>query len=167
MKVFLSQKRVIFGTAIMLLALLACPGIARAGDIFVDQANPKADDKNPGTLAAPLKDALHTPDVIIVVANPEQSMWLCMAASYYSGRRFDFRVSGYNALCVEATVIPHTTGRINVSFGCYGCRGSTDIGDDLMFVGIPLSEMPAVIRGLEELARKAIPDSRGKIYLPI
>ena len=119
------------------------------------------------TLVAPLKDAVHTPDVIIVVANPEQMMWLCMGASYYSGQRLDFKVSGYNALCVETTVIPFTTGKINISLGCYGCRGASDISDDLMFMGIPLAEMPRVIQGLGELGKKAIPDSRAKIYLPM
>ena len=119
------------------------------------------------TLVTPLKHAIHTPDVIIVVANPEQLMWLCMAASYTSGQRFDFKVSGYNAMCVETTVIPFTTGKINISLGCYGCRGSSDISDDLMFMGIPLAEMPRVIQGLGELSKKAIPDSRAKIYLPL
>jgi uncharacterized protein (DUF169 family)/NAD-dependent dihydropyrimidine dehydrogenase PreA subunit len=119
------------------------------------------------TLVAPLANAIHTPDVIIVVANPEQMMWLCMAASYYSGQRFDFKVSGYNALCVETTVIPLLTGKINISLGCYGCRGASDISDDLMFMGIPLAEMPRVIQGLGELSKKAIPDSRAKIYLPL
>ena len=119
------------------------------------------------TLVTPLRDAIHTPDVIIVVANPEQLMWLCMSASYTSGRRFDFKVSGYNAMCVETTVIPLTTGKINISLGCYGCRGSSDISDDLMFMGIPLAEMPRVIQGLGELSKKAIPDSRAKIYLPL
>jgi uncharacterized protein (DUF169 family)/NAD-dependent dihydropyrimidine dehydrogenase PreA subunit len=119
------------------------------------------------TLVAPLKDAIHTPDVIVIIANPEQLMWLCMGASYYSGRRFEFKVSGYNALCVETTVIPFTTGKINISLGCYGCRGASDISDDLMFMGIPLAEMARVIQGLGEIDKKAIPDSRAKIYLPL
>ena len=119
------------------------------------------------TLVVPLYNAIHTPDVIIVVANPEQLMWLCMAASYYTGRRFEFKVSGYNAMCVETTVIPLTTGKINISLGCYGCRGASDISDDLMFMGIPLPEMPMVIQGLRKLGEKAIPDSRAKIYLPL
>ena len=118
------------------------------------------------TLVAPLANTVNTPDVIVVVANPEQMMWLCMAASYWSGQRFDFKVSGYNALCVETTVIPLTTGKINISLGCYGCRGSSDISDDQMFMGIPLSQMPMVIQGLGQLSKKAIPDSRAKIYLP-
>jgi uncharacterized protein (DUF169 family) len=49
--------------------------------------------------------------------------------------------------------------------GCYGCRASSDIGDDLMFMGIPEDQMPALIQGLKELDKKAISDSRNKIYL--
>jgi uncharacterized protein (DUF169 family) len=50
--------------------------------------------------------------------------------------------------------------------GCYGCRASSDIGDDLMFMGVPYEQMPQLIQGLAELGKKAIPDSRAKIYLP-
>jgi uncharacterized protein (DUF169 family)/NAD-dependent dihydropyrimidine dehydrogenase PreA subunit len=118
------------------------------------------------TLVAPLADAVLPPDVIAVIAQPEQMMWLCMAASFNTGRRFDFKVSGYNAQCVETTLFPYTSGMINISLGCYGCRASSDVGDDLMFMGIPAGEMPGLVRGLEALGKKAIPDSRAKIYLP-
>ncbi len=118
------------------------------------------------TLATPLADAVVLPDVVAIVAQPEQMMWLCMAASFYTGRRFDFKVSGYNAQCVETTLIPYTTGKINVSFGCYGCRASSDVGDDLMFMGVPFGELASLVRGLERLGAKAIPDSRAKLYLP-
>lgn len=118
------------------------------------------------TLVTPLKDVVYTPDIAIVIANPEQMMWLCMSASFYTGRRFDFKASGYNALCVETIVIPYTTGKINISLGCYGCRGSSDISDDLMFMGVPIAEMPLLIKGLQQLGQKAIRDSRNKIYLP-
>jgi uncharacterized protein (DUF169 family) len=59
------------------------------------------------------------------------------------------------------------TGRINISFGCCGCRASSDISDDVMFIGIPLAEVPMVAQGLGELSKKAIPDSRARIYLPL
>jgi uncharacterized protein (DUF169 family)/NAD-dependent dihydropyrimidine dehydrogenase PreA subunit len=117
------------------------------------------------SLVTPLKDAIYPPDVIVVMANPEQIMWLCMSASFCTGQRFDFKVNGYNALCVETIVIPFMTGNINISLGCYGCRGSSDIDDDLMFIGIPRSEMSGIIHGLERLREKAIPDAREKIYL--
>lgn len=118
------------------------------------------------TMVAPLAQALLPPDVVAVIAQPEQMMWLCMAASFFTGKRFDFKVSGYNAQCVETTLFPYTSGKINISLGCYGCRASSDIGDDLMFMGIPTQEMPGLIQGLQALGKKAIPDSRAKIYLP-
>ena len=118
------------------------------------------------TLVTPLQDAAATPDVIAVVANPEQIMWLCMGAAYHTGHRFDFHASGYNAQCVETTLLPFTSQKFNISFGCYGCRASTDVSDDLMFMGIPRRDMPLLIKGLQQLGKKAIHDSRNKIYLP-
>lgn len=118
------------------------------------------------TCVCPLDDAKAEADVIAVVAKPEQMMWLCMATSYYTGHRHDFHASGYNAQCVEVTLLPMQTGDINISFGCYGCRASTDVDDSLMMMGIPVALMPEVVKGLKELGKKAIPQSRDKIYLP-
>jgi len=118
------------------------------------------------TLVTPLARASLPPDIVAVIAKPEQMMWLCMAASFYTGKRFEFKVSGYNAQCVETTLIPYSSRKINISFGCYGCRASSDISDDLMFMGIPSGEMSGLVLGLEALGKKAIPDSRAKIYLP-
>jgi uncharacterized protein (DUF169 family)/NAD-dependent dihydropyrimidine dehydrogenase PreA subunit len=118
------------------------------------------------TAVMPLVNTIFEPQVIAVFAQPEQVMWLCMSASYYTGHRFDFHASGYNAQCVETTLIPYLSGEPNISFGCYGCRASSDISDDLMFMGIPTALMPTLVIGLQELGSKAIPQSRAKIYLP-
>lgn len=118
------------------------------------------------TLVTPLDKAVVRPDVIAVIAQPEQMMWLCMAASFYTGKKFDFKLNGYNAQCVETTLLPHQKQQVNISLGCYGCRASSDVGDDLMFMGIPYSQMPLIATGLVALNRKAISDSRSKIYLP-
>ena len=118
------------------------------------------------TVTTPLNDAKCEVEVVAVVAEPEQIMWLCMSAAYYTGHRWDFKASGYNAQCVETTLLPLTTDQPNISFGCYGCRASSDVGDNLMFMGIPVSLMPTVIKGLNELGKKAIPQSRSKVYLP-
>jgi uncharacterized protein (DUF169 family)/NAD-dependent dihydropyrimidine dehydrogenase PreA subunit len=118
------------------------------------------------TVVTPLSNAATTPQVVAVIAQPEQVMWLLMSSSYYSGHRHDLHASGYNAQCVETTLLPYTTGELNISFGCYGCRASSDVGDDLMFVGIPVAMMDEVISGLQELGKKAIKQSRSKIYLP-
>lgn len=118
------------------------------------------------TVVSSLSEAKAEADVIAVIAQPEQIMWLSMATSYYTGHRHDFHASGYNAQCVETTLLPYTTGKINISFGCYGCRASSDIGDDLMMMGIPAALMEDVTKGLLELGKKTIPQSRAKIYLP-
>lgn len=118
------------------------------------------------TVTTPLNNAACEVDVVAIVAEPEQIMWLSMSAAYYTGHRWDFKASGYNAQCVETTLLPYTTDQPNISFGCYGCRASSDVGDNLMFMGIPTSLMPTVIKGLKELGQKAIPQSRAKIYLP-
>jgi uncharacterized protein (DUF169 family) len=118
------------------------------------------------TVVTPLAKAAAKPQVVAIAAQPEQVMWLLMSSSYYSGHRHELHASGYNAQCVETTLLPYLSGEVNVSFGCYGCRAASDVGDDLMFVGIPVALMPEIVRGLVELGKKAIPQSRAKIYLP-
>lgn len=118
------------------------------------------------TVTCPLDDARCEAQVVAVIGTPEQMMWLSMATSYYTGHRHDFHASGYNAQCVETTLIPLTSGEINISFGCYGCRASSDVDDSLMMMGIPVALMDDVVRGLRELGKRAIPQSRDKVYLP-
>lgn len=118
------------------------------------------------TCVFPLDDAPCEAEVAAVIAKPEQMMWLSMATSYYTGHRHDFKVSGYNAQCVETTLLPLVSGGINISLGCYGCRAASDVEDSMMMMGIPVNLMPEVVRGLKELGKKAIPQARDRIYLP-
>lgn len=118
------------------------------------------------TYVAPLDKTVRTPEVVVFTGTPEQMMWLCMSMSYYTGHRFDFHASGYNSMCVEAVLIPMRDDEPNITFGCYGCRAASDIGEDMMFMGVPTDKLPTVVKGLTELAKKAIPHSRMKIYVP-
>ncbi|MBE6464332.1 MAG: (4Fe-4S)-binding protein [Eggerthellaceae bacterium] len=118
------------------------------------------------TYVAPLSKTVRDPEVVVITGTPEQMMWLCMSMSYYTGHRFDFHASGFNSMCVEAVLYPIMTDQPNITFGCYGCRAASDIGEDMMFMGIPTELLPTVASGLTELAKKAIPDSRNKIYVP-
>ena len=118
------------------------------------------------TCVFPLDDPKATADVVSIVGNPEQMMWLSMATSYYTGHRHDFHASGYNSHCVEVTLLPLTTKQINISFGCYGGRASTDVGDDMMMMGIPIELMPDIVKGVRELSKRVIPQERDKVYLP-
>ena len=118
------------------------------------------------TLVTPLDDPVMRADIVVVMAPPETMMWLCMASTYFTGKRMNFKMGCYNAQCLETTIYPYTTHEINLSLGCYGCRAISDLSDDLMFIGIPLAKMEQLIAGLTHLGRKAIPDARYKVYLP-
>ena len=118
------------------------------------------------TYVAPLAKTGREPEVVVFTGTPEQMMWLCMSMSYYTGHRFDFHASGFNSMCVEAVLYPLMEQEPNITFGCYGCRAATDSGEDMMFMGIPANRLEVVVDGLTELAKKSIPDSRMKVYVP-
>lgn len=117
------------------------------------------------TYVAPLAKTVREPEVVVFTGTPEQMMWLCMSMSYYDGHRFDFAASGFNSMCVEVVLLPLDKDEPNITFGCYGCRAATDIGEDMMFMGVPTNRLETIAKGAAELAKKAIPDSRNKIYV--
>lgn len=117
------------------------------------------------TYVAPLAKTLRDPEVVVFTGTPEQMMWLCMSMSYYDGHRFNFHASGFNSMCVEAVLLPMDNDEPNITFGCYGCRAATDIDENMMFMGVPTDRLETIAQGLTELAIKAIPDSRNKIYV--
>ncbi len=117
------------------------------------------------TYVAPLAKTVREPEVVVFTGTPEQMMWLCMSMSYYDGHRFDFAASGFNSMCVEAVLLPMEKDEPNITFGCYGCRAASDIGEDMMFMGVPVDRLETIAKGVSELAKKAIPDSRNKIYV--
>lgn len=64
--------------------------------------------------------------------------------------------------CVDATVIPFIEQKLNLSFGCYGCRDATDIGNNESVLGFPFKDFHQIYDSLIHLNIKAIPNSRGK-----
>lgn len=118
------------------------------------------------TLVAPLEMANFEPDVVIFTMWPEQAMWMCCAKTYATGERQTFHTSGYNSTCTDLTVQVMKSGEMNVSFGCYGGRASTEIDDFEQYVSIPYQQLPILAESLKKLAVKSIPEERRKIYLP-
>lgn len=118
------------------------------------------------TYVSPLAKTVRDPEVVVFTGTPEQMMWLSMSMSYYTGHRHDFHASGFNSMCVEAVLLPMENDEPNITFGCYGCRAATDVGEDMMFMGVPTHLLQMIADGAAELAKKAIPDSRNKIYVP-
>ena len=93
-------------------------------------------------------------------------MWMCCAKTYATGERQVFRTSGYNSTCADLTVQVMKSGEMNVSFGCYGARASSEIDDFEQFVSVPYQHLPLLAGSLKKLAVKSIPEERRKIYMP-
>lgn len=117
------------------------------------------------TMVTPLAKTPRDPEVVVFTGTPEQMMWLSMSMSYYDGHRHEFAASGFNSMCVEAVLMPLRDDRPNITFGCYGCRAATDVGEDMMWMGVPTNRLATIAAGATELAKKTIPDSRNKIYV--
>jgi uncharacterized protein (DUF169 family)/NAD-dependent dihydropyrimidine dehydrogenase PreA subunit len=118
------------------------------------------------TAVAPLEMAAFEPDVVIFTLWPEQAMWLCCASTYATGERQVFRTSGYNSACADLTVQVMKSREMNVSFGCYGARASSEIDDFEQYVSIPYEQLPVLAGALKKLSVKSIPEERRKIYMP-
>lgn len=118
------------------------------------------------TLVAPLEKAPFEPDVVIFTMWPEQAMWLCCASTYGSGERQVFHTSGYNSACADLTVQVMQSQKMNISFGCYGARASSDIEDFEVYVSVPYGQLAGLCASLEKLSAKSIPEARRRLYMP-
>jgi uncharacterized protein (DUF169 family) len=111
----------------------------------------------------PLDHATEWPDVVVVEDEVEKLMWLNLAYLHaIGGERILSTTAVLQATCVDSTIIPYLEGRLNFSYGCYGCRDATDLGGSETVVGFPVAVLPAMTDHLEYLNQKAIPTSRGK-----
>jgi uncharacterized protein (DUF169 family) len=115
------------------------------------------------TAVTPLSKATMAPDVVVVVATPEQVFWIAPAASTFEeGGRLDIEMASVQASCADSTIRPMTTGNVSLSLGCFGCRKTTDIAPEEMLVGIPGKKLEKLVSALEKLGANAIPKSRVK-----
>lgn len=111
----------------------------------------------------PVNKYNYTPDIIIVEDEPEKLMWIALAYLHVTGgNRIESSTAILQATCVDATIIPFLEQRLNLVYGCYGCRDATDLGDNEAVMGFPAKMLPAIAEHLEFLAKNAIPHSRSK-----
>lgn len=111
----------------------------------------------------PLNQAEHWPDVVVIEDEVEKLMWVSLAdLNATGGERVQSSTAVLQATCVDSTVIPYLENRLNLGYGCYGCRDATDLGGNETVLGLPGAMLTAIADQLEFLARKAIPISRSK-----
>ncbi|OPY25571.1 MAG: hypothetical protein A4E23_00042 [Methanomethylovorans sp. PtaU1.Bin073] len=118
--------------------------------------------KYTAVLLSPLETIEVEPDIVVIEALPEQLMWLSLASIYDTGKRLEFNTAVFQATCVDSTVIPFVTGKLNSSLGCYGCREATDALDEENLIGIPYREMERIVLNLQKLAAKPMKRVRSK-----
>ncbi len=115
-----------------------------------------------GIALAPLPEVDFDPDIIVLETLPEHLMWLALAAIHKDGGRLQFSSSISNGTCVDTTVVPFLTGKLNVTLGCYGCRNATNIPDGNLLAGFPGSQLEVIVDSLEHMNVKCMPRTREK-----
>ncbi len=122
---------------------------------------------DPGTVGLlhlfPLEAAPDPPDVVLLEDEIERLTWISLAYVHTTGGE---RVTGstavLQAVCADATILPFVEQRLNLTYGCYGCREATDIGRQEALIGFPVTSLRALVEQLEHLERKAMPASRSR-----
>jgi uncharacterized protein (DUF169 family) len=111
----------------------------------------------------PLSKASFEPDVVVVESLPEHLMWIVLALVFETGGRLEFNTAILQATCVDVTIAPFLTQKLNASLGCYGCREATNLAKSECVLGFPIKDLENIVTSLEQLNEKAIPRVRGKI----
>ncbi|OGU76353.1 MAG: hypothetical protein A2W11_12655 [Ignavibacteria bacterium RBG_16_35_7] len=118
--------------------------------------------KYEAVVVKPLKDWEENPDVIVIEDEVEKLMWIALAYLNDEGGRLDMSTSILQAVCVDSVVLPFKSQKINMSFGCYGCRDATDAKSGEAILGIPFTKLDMTIENIKYLKSKAIDRSRAK-----
>ena len=110
----------------------------------------------------PLEECQQIPDVVVFEDEVEKLMWIALAYLNEEGGRLNFSTSILQAACVDSVVLPFLSGRINMSFGCYGCRDATDAASSEALLGFPGENLAMVAGNLSFLKSQAVDRSRAK-----
>lgn len=101
---------------------------------------------------APLIKSDFEPDVIFLVCNAQQAMFILHANAYDSGSHGLGADSG--PICSSMAAAPYLTGEVTYGFGDVGSRRNMDINPDEVMVSIPASDLERIIINLEEMKTK-------------
>ncbi len=111
----------------------------------------------------PLEEADLEPDVVVIEDELEKLMWVSLAyLNAKDGERVESSTAILQATCVDATIIPYKEQKMNLSYGCYGCRDATDIESDECVLGFPIQDLEAISDNIDHLSKRAVPNSRKK-----
>jgi uncharacterized protein (DUF169 family) len=134
---------------------------ALAGDV----ARKMAINANPvyGAIVKPLERFETAPDVVLVVTDTRNLMRLIQGYTYTYGLQAHFNMTGNQAVCVESTVYPLQTGRINVSMFCSGTRYLAKWKNSEAMAGIPFDKFAGVIEGVRQTVNAVEMNDRKRV----
>jgi uncharacterized protein (DUF169 family) len=111
----------------------------------------------------PLETAVVEPDIVVIEDDVEKLMWISLAyLNVKGGQRVESSTAILQAVCVDATLIPYKEQKMNLSYGCYGCRDANDIETGETAIGFPFKDFEKISEYIDYLAKKAISNSRNK-----
>lgn len=102
-----------------------------------------------GIIIKPLKNFENIPDVILIVSNTREAMRILQGYTYENGLTKGFKLSGNQAVCVEATSFPIITKELNISMFCAGTRHKAGWGVNELIIGVPIEKTKSLINGLK------------------
>jgi uncharacterized protein (DUF169 family) len=115
------------------------------------------------TVVTPLESTPVDPDVVLIIGSPEAIEWILAASVFSTGGRISLSTATFQA-CVDSTIVPFKTGKVNLTFGCWGCRkNNPEFEENELIIGIPFKELEGVYNSLIKMSKKMIPDARKKI----
>nr|WP_258931645.1 DUF169 domain-containing protein [Desulfoferrobacter suflitae] len=110
-----------------------------------------------------LEQADVAPDVVVVEDEVEKLMWNALVDLHMrNGGRVNSSTAILQATYAGATVTPFLEKRLNLGYGCYGCRDAADIRSSETVLGFPASALSGIVAHREYLGEKAIANSRSK-----
>ena len=102
----------------------------------------------------PLEDSKIEPDVVVVIAKPRQIFDLIRSNTYQKGKRMDNSVGGTQSLCGDIVINSIQTNEPHISFGCIGSHIATELSEDQVIIGIPISKIEEITNSLTILHKR-------------
>ena len=125
-------------------------GLYESPEVAASVANslPYLKERPYGIIIKPFAEFEHEPDVVLVVCCPREAMRILQGYSYTYGLQQHFTMCGNQAVCFESTIIPLSTGEINLSMFCSGTRYKASWDENEVICGIPCCRIEGTVSGL-------------------
>lgn len=102
-----------------------------------------------GVAVMPLRECTLTPDIVIILTNPWQSMRIVQGCEYRTGKKPLIDMGAMQGFCSELTVSPYLTGELNISVLCPSTRMLCKWSENDMAAGIPFELFEEIAEGVE------------------